>query len=88
MASSAPTRLSADSELAQAMIVLARAAQDAIWRRTKAIQELRALLREFSPGFLAAFAYGSVTNLASPEARASPPAAGGGLSRLGGVRAG
>ena len=68
--------------------MLARAAQDAIWRRSKAIQELRALLREFYSGFLAAFAHGSVTNLASPEARASPPAAGGGLSRLGGVRAG
>src|SRR5437763_505274 len=63
-------RLPADSELAQAITVLARAAQDAIWRRSKAIQELRALLREFYPGFLAAFAHGSVTNLASPEARA------------------
>src|ERR1700712_1121143 len=42
-------RLPADSELAQAITVLARAAQDAIWRRTKAIQELRALLREFYP---------------------------------------
>src|SRR5207245_1597474 len=57
-------RLPADSELAQAITVLARAAQDAIWRRTKAIQELRALLREFYPGFLAAFADGTVTNLA------------------------
>ncbi len=63
-------KLPADSELAQAITVLARAAQDAIWRRTKAIQELRALLREFYPGFLAAFADGTVTNLASPQARA------------------
>jgi len=78
-------KLPADSELAQAITVLARAAQDAIWRRTKAIQELRALLREFYPGFLAAFAHGSVTNLASPEARAilaiaPTPAAGARLS--------
>ena len=38
--------LPTDSELAQAVRILARAAQDAIWRRTKATQELRALLRE------------------------------------------
>lgn len=62
--------LPADSELAQAVAVLARAAQDAIWRRTRAAQELRALLREYHPGFLAAFAYGTVTNLAGAEARA------------------
>ncbi|WP_231648101.1 IS110 family transposase [Saccharothrix sp. NRRL B-16348] len=60
----------ADSELAQAVAVLARATQDAIWRRTKAAQELRSLLREYYPSFLAAFAKGTVTNLASPEARA------------------
>jgi transposase len=78
-------RLPADSELACAITVLARAAQDAIWRRTKAVQELRALLREFYPGFLAAFADGSATNLASPQARAilaiaPTPAAGARLS--------
>jgi transposase len=79
-------RLPADSELAQAITVLARAAQDAIWRRSKAIQELRALLREFYPGVLAAFAHGTATNLASPEARAilaiaPTPAAGARLSQ-------
>jgi transposase len=79
-------RLPADSELAQAITVLARAAQDAIWRRTKALQELRALLREFYPGFLTAFADGTVTNLASPQARAilalaPTPAAGARLSQ-------
>src|SRR5947209_3340462 len=79
-------KLPADSELACAITVLARAAQDAIWRRTKALQELRALLREFYPGFLAAFAEGTVTNLASPEARAilalaPTPAAGARLSQ-------
>jgi transposase len=49
--------------------VLARAHQDATWRRTKALQELRAVLREFYPGFLAAFA-DNTTNLASSDARA------------------
>jgi hypothetical protein len=63
-------KLPADSELARAVAVLARAAQDAIWRRTKATQELRSLLREFYPGFLQAFARGTVTNLAGPDARA------------------
>lgn len=65
--------LPADSELAQAIAVLARAEQDAIWRRTKAIQELRSLLREYYPGFLQAFASSSgttQTNLAKAEARA------------------
>jgi transposase len=77
--------LPADSELARAIAVLARAAQDAIWRRTKATQELRSLLREFYPGFLNAFTRDGVTNLASSEARAvlaiaPTPAAGARLS--------
>ncbi|WP_433261624.1 IS110 family transposase [Actinosynnema sp. CS-041913] len=61
--------LPADSELAQAVAVLSRATQDAIWRRSRATQELRAALREYYPAFLAAFAKGGATNLASPEAR-------------------
>jgi transposase len=74
-----------DSELAQAIAVLARAHQDATWRRTKAVQELRAVLREFHPGFLAAFA-GDTTNLASGDARAvlaiaSTPTAAASLTR-------
>jgi transposase len=77
--------LPADSVLVRAIAVLARAAQDAVWRRTKATQELRSLLREYYPGFLAAFAQGTVTNLASPQARAvlalaPTPAAGARLS--------
>ncbi len=60
----------ADTELAQAIAVLARAQQDAVWRRTKASNELRSLLREFHPVFLAAFADKSATNLAKPEVRA------------------
>jgi transposase len=48
-----------------------------VWRRTKLVQELRARLREYYPGFLAAFAAGSgsgrglsTTQLASADARA------------------
>jgi transposase len=63
-------RLPRDSELVQAIAVLARAQQDATWRRTKAVQELRSLLREYYPGFLAAFARHGATNLASADARA------------------
>ena len=47
--------LPADSELAQAIAVLARAQQDAVWARTEAHNKLRSLLREFYPAILAAF---------------------------------
>ena len=63
-------QLPADSELAQAIAVLARAQQDAVWRRTKASNELRSMLREYYPAFLDTFAGKSATNLAKPEARA------------------
>jgi transposase len=66
-----------DSQLARSITVLARGYQDAVWRRTKMVQELRARLREYYPGFLAAFAAGSgsgrgmsTTQLASSDARA------------------
>jgi transposase len=61
--------LPVDTELARAIAVLARAHQDATWRRTDASNELRSLLREYYPTFLAAFA-GGTTNLTSREARA------------------
>ena len=48
--------LPADTELAQAIAVLARAQQDAVWDRTTAHNRLRSHLREYFPGFLAAFA--------------------------------
>ena len=48
--------LPADSELAQAIAVLARAQQDAVWERTCAHNKLRSLLREYYPAILAAFA--------------------------------
>ena len=47
--------LPADTELAQAIAVLARAQQDAVWDRTQAHNRLRSHLREYFPGFLAAF---------------------------------
>lgn len=47
--------LPADSELVQAIAVLARAQQDAVWDRTQAHNKLRSLLREYFPGFLQAF---------------------------------
>jgi transposase len=72
-----------DSDLARSVTVLARAHQDAVWRRTKVVQELRARLREYYPGFLAAFATGSgagsglsTTQLASADARAVPSGSG------------
>lgn len=61
--------LPTDTDLARRIAVLARTHQDATWRRTRAGNELRSLLREYFPGFLQAFA-GATTNLTSPEARA------------------
>ena len=60
--------LPADSELAQAVAVLARAQQDAVWDRTAAHNKLRSHLREYYPGFLAAFA-GARGGIMRPEAR-------------------
>jgi transposase len=61
--------LPADSELAQAIAVLARAQQDAVWDRTCAHNKLRSHLREYFPGFLAAFA-DARASIMRPEARA------------------
>ena len=61
--------LPADTELAQAIAVLARAQQDAVWDRTTAHNKLRSHLREYYPAFLTAFGdlKGGITR---PEARA------------------
>ena len=61
--------LPADTELAQAIAVLARAQQDAVWDRTTAHNKLRSHLREYYPGFLAAFAdaRGGITAARSPR---------------------
>jgi transposase len=61
--------LPADTELAQAIAVLARAQQDAVWDRTTAHNKLRSHLREYFPGFLAAFA-GARGGILRAEARA------------------
>lgn len=47
--------LTDDSELAQAIAVLARAQQDAVRDRTQAGNKLRSHLREYLPGLLSAF---------------------------------
>ena len=61
--------LPADSELAQAITVLARAQQDAVWNRQPLAMKLRSLLREFFPAALAAFQRKHV-GLTAPQARA------------------
>jgi transposase len=45
-----------DSELAEAVKVLARTHQSLVWTRRRQLNQLRSLLREFYPGALAAFA--------------------------------
>jgi transposase len=66
--------LPADSELAQAIAVLARAQQDAVWDRTCAHNKLRSLLREYYPAILAAFAdkRDGLLRPHPPRARRSP----------------
>jgi transposase len=61
--------LPADSELVQAIAVLARAQQDAVWERTCAHNKLRSLLREYYPALLQAFT-DKRGGLLRPEARA------------------
>jgi transposase len=77
--------LPADSALAQAIAVLARAQQDAVWERTCAHNKLRSVLREYYPAILAAFA-DKRDGLLRPEARAvlgaaPTPAAGAALTK-------
>src|SRR5439155_3053442 len=56
--------LPADSELAQAIAVLARAQQDAVWNRQQVANQLRSLLREYYPAFIEAFQGGRPGGLA------------------------
>ena len=60
--------LPADSELVQAIAVLARAGQDAAWSRQQVANQLRSLLREYFPAALDAFR-GTKAGLTSAEAR-------------------
>src|SRR5262252_205034 len=57
-------RVAADSDLAEAIKVLARGHQSAIWSRQRHLNSLRSALREYYPAALAAFG----TDLASGDA--------------------
>jgi transposase len=61
--------LPADSELVQAVAVLARAQQDAVWNRQQLSNQLRSLLREYFPAALKVFQVKGI-GLTSREARA------------------
>ncbi|MFD5088924.1 IS110 family transposase [Kitasatospora sp. NPDC058406] len=61
--------LPADSELAQAIAVLARAQQDAVWNKQQLVNQVRSLLREYFPGALEAF-QAKQFGLARADARA------------------
>ncbi|WP_036529366.1 IS110 family transposase [Nocardia sp. CNY236] len=62
--------LPGDSELGQAVAILARAHQDAIWDRGQAVNRLRSHLREYYPAALAAFHGTGTLGLDSAHARA------------------
>jgi len=79
--------LPADTELAQAIRVLARAQQDAVWSRQQIGNQVRALLKDFYPAALDAFAGLSEGGLARRDARvvlaaAPTPAAAAKLTRV------
>ena len=61
--------LPADTELAQAIRVLARAQQDAVWARQQIGNQLRDLLKDFYPAAVIAFAGLPSGGLARPDAR-------------------
>ena len=67
-----------DSELAQAVKVVARAHQTLIWERTRAFQRLRSTLREYYPAALTAYADLALTSTDALELliQAPTPAAG------------
>lgn len=62
--------LPADSELAQAVAVLARAHQDAVWDKGQLLNRLRSHLREYFPSALLAFHGTGMLGLDSAHARA------------------
>src|SRR5258705_2768593 len=61
--------LPADTELAQAIRVLARAQHDAVWARQQVGNQIRDLLTDFYPAAIAAFACLSCSGVARPDAR-------------------
>lgn len=67
--------LPADTELAQAIAVLARAGQDAAWNRQQIANQLRSVLREYFPAALEAFQkvkYGLASNRGPHRSRRGP----------------
>ena len=61
--------LPADTELAQAIRVLARAEQDAVWTRQQIGNQIRDLLKDFYPAAITAFAELPSGGLARRDAR-------------------
>jgi transposase len=61
--------LPADTELAQAIRVLARAQQDAVWARQQIGNQIRDLLKDFYPAAIVAFAALPTGGLARADAR-------------------
>ena len=61
--------LPADTELAQAIRVLARAQQDAVWARQQLGNQIRDLLKDFYPAALVAFDRAAQGGLARADAR-------------------
>ena len=66
---SAHRPLPADTELAHAIRVLARAPQDAVWARQQIGNQIRDLLKDFDPAALVAFAGLPSSGLARADAR-------------------
>jgi transposase len=62
--------LPADTELAQAIRVFARAQQDPVWARQQIGNQIRDLLKDFYPADIVAFAELPSGGLARPDARA------------------
>jgi transposase len=60
----------ANTELAQAITVLARAQQDAVWNRQQMANQLRSHLREYYPAALQAFQHQANGGLTRADARA------------------
>ena len=61
--------LTANTELAQAIMVLARAQQDAVWNRQQVANQLRSHLREYYPAALLAFQHQANGGLTRADAR-------------------
>lgn len=73
--------IAGDSELAEAVKVLARAHQSLIWTRQRQANQLRSVLREFYPAALDAFTSLTSTDAVSVLAMAPTPTLGRALSR-------